>query len=281
MLPPRRVPYVLNVTSSHAQAAIGVFDSGVGGLTVHAALRRLLPKERLVYLGDTARVPYGSKSPAVIPRYALNNARFLYQFDLKLLVVACNTVSATALPALTAALPIPVLGMVEPGVAAALRTGAKHVGIIGTPGTIRSGAYQEALRRAAPDVRVSTAACNLFVPLAEEGWTTGQIPRDVAHRYLDGLRAAGVDTLVLACTHYPLLRAAIAEVMGVGVTLVDSAETSAAAAARLLAERELLNPSDAGSEQLFVTDLSEQFGAVAERFLGRAVGLPEVVDIAG
>jgi glutamate racemase len=272
-------PYVPTV--DQRDKAIGVFDSGVGGLTVHAALRRLLPKERLVYLGDTARVPYGSKSPAVITRYALNNARFLSQFDLKLLVVACNTVSATALPALTAALPLPVLGMVEPGVAAALQTGAKHVGVIGTPGTIRSGAYQAALRHSAPAVRVSTTACNLFVPLAEEGWTSGDLPRAVAHRYLDALRADGVDTLLLACTHYPLLRAPIAEAMGTGVRLVDSAETSAVAAARLLEAQDLLSQAAAGSERLFVTDLPEQFGAVAERFLGRPVGQPEVVDIAG
>src|ERR1700722_17369700 len=186
--------------------AIGVFDSGVGGLTVHAALRRLLPKERLVYLGDTARVPYGSRSPQVITRYALNNARFLQQFDLKLLVVACNTVSATALPALAAALPVPILGVVDPGVAAPLATGAKHLGVIGTPSTIQSGAYQQAITRLAPAVRVSTATCQLFVPLAEEGWTTGEVPAAVAARYLSGLRSSGVQTLLLACTHYPLLR---------------------------------------------------------------------------
>jgi glutamate racemase len=259
--------------------AIGVFDSGVGGLTVHAALRRLLPKERLVYLGDTARVPYGSRSPQVIKRYALNNARFLSRFDLKLLVVACNTVSATALPTLVAALPTPVLGVVEPGVAAALATGAAHLGVIGTPSTIHSGAYQRAIADRAPRLRVSTAACQLFVPLAEEGWTAGEVPSGVARHYLSGLREAGVQTLVLACTHYPLLRDAIAEAMGPQVNLVDSAETTAAAAAALLRERGLLSDAAEGTEQFFVTDLSEQFSAVAERFLGRPVGLPEVVDI--
>ncbi len=259
--------------------AIGVFDSGVGGLTVHAALRRLLPGEQLVYLGDTARLPYGSKSPQVVTRYALNNARFLQQFELKLLVVACNTVSATALPALAKALPVPVLGVVEPGVSAALATGASHVGVIGTRSTIASGAYQQAIARQAPSVRVSTASCALFVPLAEEGWTTGEVPTAVATRYLGGLRSTGVQTLVLACTHYPLLRAAIADAMGPGTTLVDSAETSATAASRLLKERDLLCDAAVGGERFFVTDLSEQFGTVAERFLGRPVELPELVDI--
>ena len=269
--------------SPERRRAIGVFDSGVGGLTVHAALRRLLPHERLVYLGDTARLPYGSKSPHVITRYALNNARFLQQFDLKLLVVACNTVSATALPALTEAMPVPVLGVVEPGVEAALATGAGHLGVIGTPGTIRSGAYQQAIARRAPAVRVSATSCPLFVPLAEEGWTAGEVPAAVASRYLGGLRSAGVQTLLLACTHYPLLRSAIATAMGPGAALIDSAETTAAAAARLLGERDLLTDVSAGAEgggeRFFVTDLSEQFGTMAERFLGRPVATPELVDI--
>jgi glutamate racemase len=251
----------------------------VGGLTVHAALRRRLPNERLVYLGDTARLPYGSRSPQVVIRYALNNARFLQQFDLKLLVVACNTVSATALPALTDALPMPILGVVEPGVSATLATGAQNLGVIGTPGTIRSGAYQREIARRAPSVRVSTASCPLFVPLAEEGWTTGTVPAAVAAQYLGGLRAAGVQTLLLACTHYPLLREAIGATMGPGITLVDSAETSADAAARLLEDRDLLTDATAGAERFFVTDLSEQFGSMAERFLGRPVGMPELVDI--
>jgi glutamate racemase len=259
--------------------AIGVFDSGVGGLTVHAALRRLLPNERLVYLGDTARLPYGSRSPQVITRYALNNARFLQQFDLKLLVVACNTVSATALPALAAALPVPILGMVEPGVSAALATGARHIGVIGTRSTIHSGAYQGAITERAPGVQVTGAACPLFVPLAEEGWTSGDVATAVARLYLADLRAARVETLLLGCTHYPLLREAITAAMGPGTALVDSAETSAAAAARLLGERGLLSDAPQGSETFFVTDLSEQFSSMAERFLGRPIGLPEVVDI--
>ena len=196
-----------------------------------------------MYLGDTARVPYGSRSPQVITRYAQNNARFLAQFDLKLLVVACNTVSATALPALTASLSMPVLGMVEPGVAAALAGSPSHVGIIGTAGTIRSGAYQTALRARAPEVQFSTAVCPLFVPLAEEGWVSGEVPLAIARRYLTGLERAGVDTLVLACTTTAILRAAIAHAMGRAVALVDSAEAErqrggrAAARARPLERR--------------------------------------------
>jgi glutamate racemase len=261
------------------RSAIGVFDSGIGGLTVLAALRRRLPAESIVYLGDTARVPYGTRSPAVINRYAMNNARFLTQFDLKLLVVACNTVSAVALPALEQALPVPVLGVVEPGAAEAARLQRGHVGVIGTPSTIQSGAYQGALRRLRADLRISATACNLFVPLAEEGWLSGPVPLGAARHYLEPLRASGVDTLVLGCTHYPLLRPVIAEVMGSGVSLVDSAEATANAAEHLLRERELLVTDGAGEERYFVTDLPAQFGVVAERFLGRAIGEPKVVDL--
>jgi glutamate racemase len=264
---------------AEGERAIGVFDSGVGGLTVLAALRRRLPRESLVYLGDTARVPYGTRSPAVITRYALNNGRFLTQFDLKLLVVACNTVSAVALPALAEALPLPVLGVVEPGVATALQLQRGHVGVIGTPSTIQSGAYQAELQRRRPGLRVSAVACNLFVPLAEEGWLVGDVPRGVARRYLEPLRAAGVDTLVLGCTHYPLLEPVIAEVMGPDVTIVDSAAAVAGAARQLLESRGLLAQQGSGGERYFVTDLPAQFGAIAERFLGRAVGEPEVVDL--
>jgi glutamate racemase len=256
-----------------------VFDSGIGGLTVLAALRHRLPRESIVYLGDTARVPYGTRSPAVITRYALNNGRFLAQFDLKLLVVACNTVSAVALPALAESLPVPVLGVVEPGAAVAVRLQRGHVGVIGTPSTIESGAYQAALRKLTPGLKVTAAACNLFVPLAEEGWVSGDVPLGVARSYLEPLRREGVDTLVLGCTHYPLLQPVIAEVMGPGVALVDSAAAVAADAERLLESRGLLAPQGSGSERYFVTDLPAQFGAVAERFLGRAVGEPEVVDL--
>jgi glutamate racemase len=270
----------VTIAKTEAEPTIGVFDSGVGGLTVLAALRKRLPAESTVYLGDTARVPYGSRSPQVIERYAINNARFLAQFDLKLLVVACNTVSAVALPTLAKALQVPVLGVVEPGAAEAAALQRGHVGVIGTPSTILSGAYQTALQRLRPNVRVSSAACNLFVPLAEEGWLDGEVPLGVARRYLEPLRATGVDTLVLGCTHYPLLRSVIAEVMGSDVRLVDSAEASARAAEQLLRERGLLSSTGHGAERYFVTDLPAQFGVIAERFLGRRIAEPKVVDLA-
>jgi glutamate racemase len=258
--------------------AIGVFDSGIGGLTVLAALRRRLQDEELIYLGDTARVPYGTRSPQVIARYAQNNARFLSGFDLKMLVVACNTVSAVALPELERTMPEKVLGVVEPGARAAAALQPKRLGVIGTAGTIRSGAYQAALARLAPGAEVRAVACPLLVPLAEEGWTDGEIPVQVARRYLGSL--AGIDTLLLGCTHYPVLRGAIAAAVGPGVRLVDSAEATAEAAAAWLAAEQLGNDrGQPGGERLFVTDLSDSFGAVAARFLGRPVQTPELVDI--
>jgi len=249
---------------------------------VLAALRARLPAEDLIYLGDTARVPYGARSAPVVRRYARNNAAFLARFEPKLMVVACNTVSAVALPVLEGALPFPVLGVVEPGAAAAASQQKGHVGLIGTPATIRSGAYQAALGRLAPNARVTAQACNLFVPLAEEGWTDGDVPRQVALTYLSGLVAAGIDTLVLGCTHYPLLRGVIAEAVGPKVTLVDSAESTAAAAEALLEEKGLRRTAGSkGTEQIFVTDLPENFATLSQRFFGRAVALPEVVDITG
>jgi glutamate racemase len=251
-------------------------------LTVLAALRQRLPAEDLIYLGDTARVPYGARSAQVVTRYAVNNAKFLARFGPKLLVVACNTVSAVALPALEESSPFPVLGVVKPGASAAAAQQRGHVGLIGTPATIRSGAYQAALAALCPRARVSAQACNLFVPLAEEGWTEGEVPRQVARTYLAGLIRDGIDTLVLGCTHYPLLRGVISETVGPGVVLVDSAESTAAAAGALLgAAGALRQGGRPGSEQIFVTDLPDNFGSLAERFFGTAVKTPEVVDITG
>lgn len=260
--------------------AIGVFDSGVGGLTVLRAIQARLPRESTVYLGDTARVPYGSKSPEVVIRYSRNNARFLLEQDLKLLVVACNTATAHALPSLQAELPIPVVGVVEPGVrAAASLEGAKRIGVIGTAGTIASGAYQRALATAAPDASVIARACPLFVPLAEEGWTSGDVPLAVAERYLGELRG-GLDAVVLGCTHYPLLREPIAEVLGSEVRLVDSAEATAAAVAALLEEKGLLEEGGTTpSHRVFVTDVPARFAEIAERFLGRAPEAVHQVDV--
>jgi glutamate racemase len=261
---------------------IGVFDSGVGGLTVLKALMSHLPHESTLYLGDTARVPYGTKSGEVVTRYSLKNAQFLLERGVKVLVVACNTATAVALPALQAALPIPVVGVISPGARAALgRTRGGGVGIIGTPGTIRSGAYQRELEAADPRVRVKARACPLFVPLAEEGWTTGDVPLLVAREYLSEFAHDGVDTLVLGCTHYPLLKGVIAEVVGPRVSLVDSAEATAEAVAALLAERGgLALAGQAGpTHAYYVTDVPERFVEVGARFLGRPIPAAEQVDL--
>jgi glutamate racemase len=258
-------------------ARIGIFDSGVGGLTVQRAILDALPGADTLYLGDTARVPYGSKSAETVTQYSLRNARFLASQGIDLLVVACNTASAVALPAVRDELKMPVLGVVEPGARAAARSShTGRIGVIGTQGTVLSGAYQEAIRRARPDAWVVAQACPLFVPLAEEGWTDPDDPivRGIVNRYLAPLADAGIDTLVLGCTHYPLLKAAIALELP-GIVLVDSAE---AIAAEVLAR--LGDPGGRlGSHRFFVTDLPERFTPVAGRFLGRPVDLAEHVDV--
>jgi glutamate racemase len=264
-----------------SHSPIGVFDSGVGGLTVLKALREKLPNESTVYLGDTARVPYGTKSGDVVQRYSLMAARFLAQHEVKLLVVACNTASAVALPALQAALAIPVIGVIEPGArAAAAKTRSGKVGVIGTPGTIHSGAYVRALEAARPGVTVRSKGCPLFVPLAEEGWTHGQVPTLVAQTYLGELKSSGIDTLVLGCTHYPVLRDVIAEVMGPSVALVDSAEATSAAVAAGLSQSRVENPGGTTpTHRFFVTDVPARFIEVGARFLGASVEHVEQVDL--
>lgn len=257
-----------------AWKAIGIFDSGVGGLTVLREVIRVLPQEDTIYLGDTARVPYGTKSPETVIRYSRQIASFLEGRDVKLLVVACNTASAVALEALEQQYSMPVVGVIEPGArraVAATRTGT--VGVIGTEGTIASSAYTKAIKRLNPDVAVVTRACPLFVPLAESGWTDNEVARLTALTYLQGLREEGVDTLVLGCTHYPLLKGVIAEVMGEGVTLVDSAEETALTVAAILDEQHLLRPSaERGNHHYFVTDIPAGFIRVGNRFLGGRLG---------
>ena len=248
---------------------IGVFDSGVGGLTVVRAMRERLPGEDLLYLGDTARVPYGTRSAATVDRYAQQVAGHLVRRGVKALVVACNTATTYALEGLVSAgdrLGIPVIGVIAPGVNAALRATQGHIGVIGTEGTIRGGAYTRLIAQLAPEHRVSAIACPLFVALAEEGWTEGDIAQAVAARYLAPLRN-GPDTLILACTHYPLLAKAIAKALP-GVTLVDSARSTADAVAQTLAQRALLSTATAGSTQFLVTDNRVRFAAISDRFLG-------------
>ncbi len=261
---------------------LGVFDSGVGGLTVLRSLRARLPAESIIYLGDTARVPYGTKSAAVVTRYAQLNASFLTSRDVKLLVVACNTASAVALPALRSALGIPVVGVIEPGArAAAAHTRSGVVGVLGTPGTIRSGAYQRALAAERVGLTVHARACPLFVPLAEEGWLTGDVPRLVARSYLAPLLGRGMDTVVLGCTHYPLLRPVLQEVLGPDVALVDSGDATAEAVAQVLAAgRATAAGPGERTETFYVTDIPDRFIEVSERFLGTAVSAAEQVDLA-
>lgn len=262
-------------------AAIGVFDSGVGGLTVLKAMMERLPMESTVYLGDTARVPYGTKSGEVVTRYSLANAQALMEYDLKALVVACNTASAVALPALSAALPIPVIGVITPGAEAAVRaTKTGKVAVIGTPGTIASGAYQSALEAAASNLEVHSRACPLFVPLAEEGWLDGAVPQLVAEKYLNDGFLEGVDTLVLGCTHYPLLAPVIQQVVGSRVTLVDSALATAERLATVLRERELTRLERGTVERHYlVTDTPTRFLEVGARFLGRPLSGARQIDL--
>lgn len=253
---------------------IGIFDSGVGGLTVLKEIIRAVPQEDTIYFGDTARVPYGTKSPATVIRYAEEITAFLVKRDIKLLVVACNTASAVALDELKKHYSIPIVGVIEPGArraAAMTRTG--KVGVIGTEGTIKSSAYAKAIKRINPEIEVLTRACPLFVPLAEEGWVDNDVARMTAHCYLDGLREAGVDTLVLGCTHYPLLKGVIAEVMGPEVKLVDSAEETARTVAEILRIQGALRPeTEQGNHHYFVTDVPAGFIRVGNRFLGGRLG---------
>lgn len=270
---------------------IGIFDSGVGGLTVYRALHDRLPNERFVYLGDTARVPYGTKSLATVERYAVENAEFLAAHGIKLLVVACNTASALALPAIRARLEIEVVSVIGPGARAAARSSkGKRIGVIATESTVRSGAYTAAIKKADPNATVIEQACPLFVPLAEEGWVDNEVARTVAETYLKDLRAQ-IDTLVLGCTHYPILRDVIQQTVGDEVGLIDSGEATASEVRILLKEKDLARltaPTGALDRQLcddldhfYVTDAAERFARVAERFLGSKPSRLEAVEVWG
>ncbi len=262
---------------------IGIFDSGIGGLTVLREMAAALPGERLVYLGDTARLPYGTKSPETIVRYSLQNAGFLLGQGIKLLVVACNSASSVAIPRLQEKIPVPVMGVIQPGAErAAGTTRSGVVGVIGTRATIASGAYERAITAIRPGARLISRACPLFVPLVEEGWVDNEICRLTVDTYLGDLKGEELDTLVLGCTHYPLLKQAIGTALGQGVTLIDSAEAVAGQVSELL-RREGLECGGAGTagtqEHFFVTDASECFREVGERCLGRTIQRLELVDI--
>ena len=262
---------------------IGVFDSGIGGLTVVRALSRRLPHENIVYFGDTARVPYGPKSPQVVREYAAQDVAFLMGHRVKMVVVACNTVSAVALDVVQKIAGVPVVGVIQPGAVAAVReTGRKRIGIIGTLTTVSSQAYAHAIRGIADDVQVFSRACPLFVPLAEEGWIDHPVTRMVAKEYLFPLTLEKIDTLILGCTHYPVLRAAIEAAIGQGVKLVDSGEATALEVERMLQTHALCNSSaDRPNLQFYVSDIPSKFAEVGERFLGQTMGRVKRVSIEG
>ncbi len=269
----------------HAQKPIGVFDSGLGGLTVAHAITRHLPNESLVYLGDTARVPYGTRSAHTVVRYARGCARTLARHDIKALVVACNTVSAVALDVLRVELDVPVLGVIVPGATAGVAaTRRGRLGVIATAGTVASGAYVRAVAGIDSRVEVFARPAPLLVPLAEEGWLAGEVPRRVAERYLEPFIDDRVDGLVLGCTHYPLLSDVIEDaahrLLGENTQVVNGAQATAVALKKLLSDRDLMSERE-GSLTIMVTDLPGRFSEVASRFLGRSLdGLAvEQVDL--
>jgi glutamate racemase len=261
-------------------APIGVFDSGVGGLTVLRALRQRLPQESFVYLGDTARLPYGTKSRDSVLRYSAQAAEFLMGRGIKYLVVACNTASSVAVEELRERLaPMPVIGVVEPGARAGCRaTTTGTIGVIATEGTVRGGAYQRCISAARPDATVIAKACSLFVSLAEEGWTEGPIVEAIAHRYLDEMftSASAIDTLVLGCTHFPVLIEALRRVVGNEVAIVDSAATTASELAMELEQLELCASATTSRISLLATDGPERFARVGSTFLGEAFASSDV-----
>ena len=272
---------------------IGIFDSGVGGLTVYRALHDRLPNERFIYLGDTARVPYGTKSLATVERYAIENSRFLASRGIKMLVVACNTASALALPKIRESIGMNVVGVIGPGGRKAVEitrsNAAPRIGVIATEATVASGAYVNAIRRASETAEVIQAACPLFVPLAEEGWTAEAETFSIAKKYLRSIVERSPDALVLGCTHYPILRDVIQQTVGENVTLIDSGEATAEEVEALLRQTGLANSNQQTRERslcddldhFYVTDAAERFARVAERFLGTQPSVLEAIEVFG
>lgn len=264
-----------------ATAPIGVFDSGIGGLTVVRELMRQLPNESLIYFGDTARVPYGPKSPDTIQRYSREISAYLLGQGVKAIVIACNTATAHALSALRDELSVPVIGVAEPGAQAAVSSSKSgRIGVIGTTGTVKSGAYDRAIHAIAPTAQVTSRPCPLFVPLVEEGWLDTEPTRLIAREYLTPLHDAHVDAVVLGCTHYPLLKPVIKEVLGGRVSLVDPAEQTAAETKRVLAARGMRAPAGHAPTYRFVaSDAPEQFLRMGQRFLGATIEHVETLTL--
>ncbi|RQV98770.1 MAG: glutamate racemase [Calditrichaeota bacterium] len=259
---------------------VGVFDSGVGGLTVVKQLLKKLPSENIIYFGDTARIPYGTKSEEIVRRFALEDSIFLLDKNVKIIVVACNTASAIAVPMLQDILGVPVVGVLEPGASAAVRYSVrKKIGVIGTAATIRSSSYQREIKRFSPEAQVLTQACPLFVPLVEEGWTEDETTYLIADRYLHNLKENGIDTLILGCTHYPLLKNAIQKTVGDDVKLVDSGVETAFSVENILKTGNLLaDPNRTSSNYFYLSDMPYKFQEIAERFLERSVPHVETVN---
>ena len=260
---------------------IGIFDSGIGGLTVVREIFKRLPQEGVVYFGDTARVPYGTKSAKVVEKFALQDIFFLLKQNVKILVAACHTVSSVVLDQLIATLHLPILGVVEPGVKAALKvTRNNRIGVVGTKATIMSGTYKRKLTEKQKGITVISQPCPLFVPLAEEGWLDGEVTRRVAKIYLEPLKKQGIDTLILGCTHYPLLKPVIKNVLGKDVAIIDSAEETAELVKKRL---KVLGLESEGKMKphrtFFVSDIPDQFQEIGERFLGMKLGKVSRVDL--
>ena len=263
------------VPASSPASPIGIFDSGVGGLTVFREIARALPHHPLIYLGDSARVPYGTKSAETVTRYTLQAAAHLLDRGIGMLVVACNTATAAALPSLQSSLTIPVIGVVEPGARAAVERTRGRVGVIATEGTVRSKAYTRAIHNLNPNIEVIESAAPLFVSLAEEGWANTHVAREVAEIYLSPLLDANIDTLVLGCTHYPILRGTIEQVVGDKLTIVDSAETTAASVLAAIGT----SSNGAAKHTFLVTDAEERFRRIAGEFLEREIEHLELVSL--
>jgi len=259
---------------------LGIFDSGVGGLTVLREVLQQLPGEEFIYLGDTGRYPYGPRSAGIVRKFALQNARFLMGFGIKVLIVACNTASSVALDELRRWLAVPILGVIEPGAREAVRkTVNKRVGIIGTVGTIGSGAYHRAIADIDPDIKVFSTSCPLFVSLAEEGWLDGDIVESIVHHYLDEMSEKDIDTLILGCTHYPLLRELIQKVVGENVQVIDSAYALVRELNELLVQENLLARTKESANRYYVTDAPDKFKKIGQKFLGKKLDNVNLIEI--
>ena len=263
------------------QKPIGVFDSGIGGLTVVKRLATTLPNESIIYFGDTARVPYGSKSNSTVIEYSIQNTKFLLQKNIKALVVACNTASSIAIPDLKKMFDIPIIGMIEPGSRMALKKSqSKNIGVIGTRATVGNLAYSKEIKRLNGSAQVVEKPCPLFVPLAEEGWIKHQATFEIAEEYLKELREIGIDTLVLGCTHYPILTEVIQKVIGKNVSLIDSGVASSEVIKTELEKLGLLSDAKSmGTQEYYVSDIPAKFKEVAELFLGREIEHVHKVDL--